>query len=69
MPITNTQPPHAHQHSHEGTTPLGRLLDLDSRVHGRLLDDALAAVADHVDSVGVRRVLDVGAGTGAATFR
>lgn len=69
MPALNRQPPHAPQHSHAGSTALGRLLDLDARVHASLLDDALDAVAGHLGHDPVRRVLDVGAGTGAATFR
>ncbi len=68
MSTFNGRPPHAHQHSHEGSTPLAVLLDLDARVHAALLDDALDAVGGRIDG-DVRRVLDVGAGTGAATFR
>lgn len=61
--------PHAHHRSPDASTPLATLLDLDSLVHEQLLEDALSAVAGHLDDGLVRRVLDVGAGTGAATFR
>lgn len=60
---------HPHQHIHGGQTLLETLLDLDSHIHRRLLDDALTMVTDHLRPDEVRRVLDIGAGRGAATFR
>ncbi|MFT4295030.1 MAG: class I SAM-dependent methyltransferase [Micropruina sp.] len=60
---------HPHQHSHAAPSLLETLLELDSVVHQGLLDDALDAVAQAAPTDAVRRVLDVGAGTGAATFR
>jgi trans-aconitate methyltransferase len=42
---------------------------LDAQIHAELLEDALDAVAEAVGPDAAQRVLDVGAGTGAATFR
>lgn len=69
MPTFNGQIPPTHRHSHGKPTLLSRLLELDSHIHERLLDEALDAVASHVHHDRVRRIMDVGAGTGAATFR
>lgn len=69
MPTFNGQIPPTHRHSHGKPTLLSRLLELDSHIHERLLDEALDAVASHIHHDRVRRIMDVGAGTGAATFR
>ncbi|MCL8252473.1 class I SAM-dependent methyltransferase [Aeromicrobium fastidiosum] len=62
--------PHGHDHGHDHPQRalLPRLLDLDAEVHAHLLTEAVAAVADLADgAVPVRRVLDVGAGTGTGS--
>ncbi|WP_309104996.1 class I SAM-dependent methyltransferase [Microbacterium sp.] len=56
--------PHSHPHF-----PGSSLFELDSRIHAGLIEDALTAVVDVAHPDLVRRVLDVGAGTGSATFR
>lgn len=60
---------HAHRHSSALSSLLETLLDLDALIHGSMIDDALDAVAEHTHPGDVRHVLDVGAGTGSATFR
>ncbi len=67
--MTSTDHAHAHRHSLDASTLLATLLDLDAQVHERVLDDALDALREHIDFDEVRRVMDVGAGTGAATIR
>ena len=59
---------HQHQHSHHEPSLLETLLELDSQVHEGMLHEALDAVASVIPAQAVRSVLDVGAGTGAATF-
>lgn len=58
----------SHVHDHETNDLLAALLDVDAQVHASLLDEALTTVSGHVDGH-VRRVLDVGAGTGSGSFR
>ena len=62
------QAQHAHRHSQHGSALLETLLELDSQVHEALLHEALDAVASVAPADAVRSALDVGAGTGAATF-
>lgn len=69
MPTTDHAAGRTHRHAAEPSPLLETLLDLDALIHGHLIDDALDAVATHMGSGIVRQVLDVGAGTGAATFR
>lgn len=69
MPTHDHAAPRAHRHSPARSSLLGTLLELDELIHSHLIDDALDAVAAHIDPGGVRHVLDVGAGTGSATFR
>lgn len=56
-------------HSHHGSSLLETLLELDSQIHQGLLHEALESVAGVIPADAVRSVLDVGAGTGAATFQ
>jgi len=59
----NSSPAHAHG------PDLGALLDLDAAIHSELLDEATALVAALAgDASAVRRVVDIGAGTGSGTF-
>jgi ubiquinone/menaquinone biosynthesis C-methylase UbiE len=53
-------------HSHGSW--LGALLDLDAQIHDGVLEEATAEAASLVDDAGaVRRVLDIGAGTGTGS--
>lgn len=61
-----------HHHGHPDATLLPRILDLDAQVHAALLDQAFSWVAllaaeTGAEQGGVRRVLDIGAGTGTGT--
>lgn len=69
MPTHSHDAPHANHHDPDRSALLGTLLDLDAQIHHRMLDDALDAVSTHISAADVHRVLDVGAGTGTATFR
>ena len=63
--------PHAHAHGDAGGdswAEMGDLLDLDGDVLGGYLSDATAWIADHAAGRPVRRILDVGAGTGTGAF-
>lgn len=68
MPTREPHVPHSHPHL-PGASLLESLLELDARVHAGLIEDALTAVVGAAHPDLVRRVLDVGAGTGSATFR
>jgi ubiquinone/menaquinone biosynthesis C-methylase UbiE len=57
---------HAHDHAHDDGS-LARLLDLDAVVHQTLLNEVMTWLHAAVSSEPVRRVLDVGAGTGSGT--
>ncbi len=59
---------HDHGHDHPQRALLPRLLDLDAEVHAQMLTDAVAQVFNLADGgEPVRRVLDVGAGTGTGS--
>jgi len=54
---------------HHHSSLLPRLLDLDSQIHAPILAEAMAIVAELAGPVAkVRRVLDIGSGTGTATI-
>jgi SAM-dependent methyltransferase len=62
----NSLPSHPSAHSHGSW--LGTLLDLDADIHAELLGEATALAASLVnDADTVRRVLDIGAGTGTGS--
>lgn len=66
MPISHSHHPPLHSHAEHST--LGRLLDLDAEIHEDMLNEALDLIDGHLGGSPVRRVLDVGAGTGTGTF-
>lgn len=63
---------HGHHHGHrspEFTAFLSRLLDLDAHVNAGMIEEALNLLAGCAgDPAGVRRILDIGAGTGTGTL-
>ena len=66
---------HAHAHAHHDPTrdhgqddEFARMIELDTVVHGDFLEDVTAWVETLAAGVGVARILDVGAGTGAGTI-
>lgn len=63
IPSPSSQPEHSHG------SWLSTLLDRDAEIHGGLLKEATAVAAALAGDVGaVRRVLDIGAGTGSGSF-
>ncbi|MGW5940673.1 class I SAM-dependent methyltransferase [Streptomyces celluloflavus] len=62
----------SHRHHHSASEPgephMAALLDLDAEVLHAHLSEAAAWLADLTGDVPVRRILDLGCGTGAGTF-
>lgn len=56
---------HGHAHSHDVASV--RTIELDTIVHAAFLADVTTWLRDRVGDLAVRRVLDVGSGTGAGT--
>jgi len=62
------QPDHAHQHDHAGDDAiLAELVDLDSEVLSAYLDDVMGLIHAAADGP-VRRIVDLGSGTGTGAF-
>jgi SAM-dependent methyltransferase len=62
---------HGHGHGHGVETDfagMAEFLDLDAEVFGDYLDDVAAAVGQSLAGTPVRRIADLGCGTGAGTF-
>jgi SAM-dependent methyltransferase len=57
-----------HQHHHEDEQDLAEILDLDAEVLHDHLSDVTAWLADLARDTPVRRILDLGCGTGTGTF-
>src|ERR1700744_4768692 len=57
-----------HNHNHDDEQNLAALLDLDAEVLGPQLAEATAWLAALAGDRPVRRILDLGCGTGAGTF-
>lgn len=68
-PSHDDGPRHGHDHGHgHDHHALGDLLDLDAAVLQRYWSDVMTWVHSRAPERPVRRVLDVGAGTGAGTI-
>jgi Methylase involved in ubiquinone/menaquinone biosynthesis len=64
--MSDHAPSHAHRHGHDDGS-LARLLDLDAVVHQSLLNEVMTWLQGVVSAEPVRRILDVGAGSGSGT--
>jgi SAM-dependent methyltransferase len=69
VPMTHTQHQHHHSGSDEDNAALIEQLDLDAEVFGAYLADVTGLVRDQAAGRPVRRILDLGCGTGNGALK